>query len=112
MYIKTKKIVSHDLTTHLLLAHSQADEADALDGLSSEQAKLLLNAVLHDVFEGGHEQIIVRHKLLLGCISHGGDGRHNLLQHQFSAFLDQLEESEATLQHMNRTNTASMRIHM
>lgn len=112
MYIKTKKIVSHDLTTHLLLAHSQADEADALDGLSSEQAKLLLNAVLHDVFEGGHEQIIVRHKLLLGCISHGGDGRHNLLQHQFSAFLDQLEESEPTLQHMNRTNTASMRIHM
>lgn len=56
--------------TYLLLPHSQADEADALYGFAAEQPQLLLHGVLHDVFERGHEQVVVRHKLLLGRVSH------------------------------------------
>lgn len=56
--------------TYLLLADSQADEADALDGLATEQPEFLLHGILYDVFERGHEQVVVRHELLLGSVSH------------------------------------------
>lgn len=77
-----------DSPTYLLLADSQANEADALDGLAAEQPELLLHSVLDDVFERGHEQVVVWHKLLLCSVSHGGDGRHHLLQDQFGALMD------------------------
>lgn len=78
------------METYLLLADSQADEADALYGLSTKQPELLLHGVLHNVFERGHEQVVVRHKLLLGCVGHRGDGRHHLLQDKLGTLLDQL----------------------
>lgn len=83
-----------DIQTHLLLAHGQADEADALDGLAAEQPQLLLHGVLHDVLERRHEQVVVRHELLLGRVGHRGDGGHHLLQHQLGALVDELGESE------------------
>lgn len=55
---------------YLFLAHSQADEADALNGLSTQQPELFLHGILHNVFEGGHEQVVVWHKLLLSCVCH------------------------------------------
>lgn len=75
---------------YLVLADSQADEADTLDGLPSEQPQLLLHGVLHDVFEGGHEQVIVGNKLLLSRVRHRRYGRHHLLQNQLGTLLDQL----------------------
>lgn len=56
--------------SYLFFAHSQADETDALNSLAAEQPELLLHGVLHDVFERGHEQVVVWHKLLLGCVCH------------------------------------------
>lgn len=85
-----------DSLTYLLLAYSQADEADALYGLAAEQPELLLHGVLDDVFERGHEQVVVWHKLLLSRVSHRGDGRHHLLQDQFGALMDQLEGGKRT----------------
>ena len=78
------------LAAYLFLAHSQANEADALDGLSTEQPQLLLHSVLHYVLERGHEQVVIRHKLLLCGVSYRGNGRHHLLQDQLGALLDQL----------------------
>ncbi len=86
-----------DSLTYLLLADSQADEADALYGLATKQPELLLNSVFYNVFERGHEQVVVWHKLLLSCVSHRGDGRHHLLQDQVGALLDQLGGEKRTL---------------
>lgn len=84
--------------TYLLLANSQTDQTDALYRLPPQQPQLFLHGVLHDVLERGHEEIIVRHKLLLGRVSHRGDGRHHLLQDQLGSFLDQLAmQREKTL---------------
>lgn len=75
---------------YLVLADSQADETDALDGLAPQQSELFLHGVLHDVLQVGHEQVVVGHKLLLRRVRHRGDGRHHLLQHQLGALLNQL----------------------
>lgn len=82
--------VDHTASAYLLLADSQADQTDALYGLAAEQPELFLHCVLYNVFQWGHEQVVVWHKLLLCCVGHGGDGRHYLLQDQFGAFLNQL----------------------
>lgn len=80
--------------THLLLAHRQADETDALDGLAAEQPQLLLHGFLHNGLERGHELVVVRHKLLLGCVGHRGNGGHHLLQHQLGSLEHELERAK------------------
>lgn len=79
---------------YLLLADSQADETDALYGLAAQQPELLLHGVFYNVFERGHEHVVIWHKLLLCGVGHWGDGCHHLLQHQLRALLDQLKVEE------------------
>ena len=79
---------------YLLLADGQADQTDALYGLAPQQPELLLHGVLHYVLQRRHEQVVVRHKLLLRCVSHWGDGGHHLLQDKLGALLDQLAGKE------------------
>lgn len=79
---------------YLFLAYGQANQTDALDGLAAQQPELLLHGVLHDVFQRRHEQVVVRHELLLGRVGHRGDGCHHLLQDELGALLDQLSEKK------------------
>lgn len=55
---------------YLLLADSQADETDALYGLAAQQPELLLHGVFYNVFERGHEHVVIWHKLLLCGVGH------------------------------------------
>lgn len=79
---------------YLFLAYSQANQTNALYGLSTQQPELLLNSILHYVFQWWHEQVVVWHKLLLCRVSHWGDGCHHLLQDEFGALLDQLQRKK------------------
>lgn len=55
---------------YLVLAYGQANQTDAFYGLAAQQPELLLHSVLHDVLQRRHEQVVVRHKLLLSRVSH------------------------------------------
>lgn len=79
---------------YLFLAYSQANQTNALYGLATQQPKLFLHSILHYVLEWWHEQVVVRHKLLLRRVSYWGNGCHHLLQDKFGALLDQLEREE------------------
>lgn len=81
---------------YLFLAYSQANQTNALYGLATQQPKLFLHSILHYVLKWWHEQVVVRHKLLLRRVSHWGNGCHHLLQDKFGALLDQLEREEDT----------------
>ena len=49
------KTISDLPATYLLLADSETDETDALDGLASQQPQLLSGGVLNDVLQARHE---------------------------------------------------------
>ena len=71
----------------LVLADSETDEGDALDGFSPQQPELGRVSVLHDVLETGHEPVVVGEELLFSRLSDRGDRRHHLSSKENTSIL-------------------------
>ena len=95
-------LTSTDLTIchKLFSSNGEPDEGNAFDGFASKETEIGRVGVLHDVFKTRHEPVVVSQELILGRVSHRGDRRYDLLQHQFAAFFDKF--LEFSRQHLMR----------
>jgi hypothetical protein len=78
--------VGHELFS----TDSHTDQRDTLDRLATQQLQFVFVRVLNDVFQTGHQPVVVGDKLVLCSIGNARDSSHDLFEHEFRSFLHQL----------------------
>lgn len=70
------------------------DKADTFNSFSAQCLQFISSCIGNDVFEAGHQAVIVLHKITLHSVSNRRDSSHYLFEHKLRTTFHQLSRNK------------------